>query len=798
MGADKEHIVVATRELSSSNCSTLGNDAEGDTKEGAEHNVLKLRNTQQTRTEPRITALGKGKELIGFSYGCARTYLSDLPTRHRSRSKQGDFVHYVVQPWYEWFGRNKRITTTPSLNTIRLMSSSQSHEDDTLINGGSFNYAGMYSMPAGYEELHRMCLQTLPIMGRDTPLIEQALRKEVMEFWNVDCCYTTPTGYQSNILALPAILDADWLVLMDEKSHSSIITAARLADVGDRFRFKHNDMHELEQLLKVAATKQYSNVMVVVEGLYSLDGNLPDLGGLNRLKARYNFVLLCDEAHSFLSIGTTGRGCQEWWNDTHKSDSVPEDLIDIRTTTLSKAIGGVGGLVCAKQQFSERLKSRDAELRTQGESLSTPAMLQALDELKRAGVVVYGESTMPILPVHGGRPTKASRLSYELRKHGVAATPFSKPAVPMWQSRVRIGMSAEFTDVQVDTLVEAIVQSCAAAGISKDAVGHTSRHSFAQYLRGSTLHVSPYGLELEKQTVLDSLSKLLASQRTSCYAPTPGCEASITSLTRSTGAVRKAGHKARHEFGLGSGSSRWILGTYPTHLEVEALICTATKQTAAMTYTNTEAGLMSTTAALLRPIKGRRTHLLLRPADASQAIVDGFAISRQNRTTRHAVYDGLDIMLQMVKSALCSSSHITLIIDLAHTPEDHLSAVAQHLKQWRGNMKQVTIFLANVNIARMCTTTTSCNVTDFMALLGTRAANVLLFGSFYNTFGLNGAFLAGDKAIIEELRYSSRCYVFTAAPAPYMMAMVSAAIAQHLRLLPSQVVSTKLLGAEAE
>ncbi|KAK3678346.1 hypothetical protein LTR78_001643 [Recurvomyces mirabilis] len=810
MDSKKIRPSVLVRELTSSSCSTLAtlsSDKAGGTKERTKHTTLEHDDRNPSNPapiEPHITILGKGRELLAFSGGCARTYLSDLPSRHKSLSKEGDFAHYVVQPWYQWFGRNKRVTTSPTLNTIRLRTCDGSHGDKTLINGGSFNYAGMYSMSAKYEELHRRCLEDLPVSGRDVPLIEDALRKEVMEFWGMDCCLTTPTGYQSNMLALPAILTSDWLVLMDEKSHSSILTAARIANTGGRRRFKHNDMCELEEMVRVAAAEQYTNVMIVVEGLYSLDGNLPDLGSLYRLKTRYDFVLVCDEAHSFLSIGKTGRGCLEWWNDTYPDDSVPEDLIDIRTTTLSKAVGGVGGIVCAKQQFAERLASHDEELKAEGESLSTSAMLQALwvlrqpqrlcsnlhrvramsmfcrHELQRAGVMVYGEPSMPILPIHGGRPTKASKLSYELRKHGVAATPFSKPAVPMWQSRVRIGMSAGFSDAQVGALIDAIIRSCEAAGVVSSNVVSSSRRPFAQHVAMAARHPCYDLLEQETQNALDSLHSLLDAQKARSIALAPRLDADARSPDCLPQSMIDAGHIVRRSYGLGSGSSRWILGTYPAHLEVEDLLCKATSQTAAMTYTNTEAGLMSSVAAVCRTIKGRKNHRVLRPAISSRAIVDGCRIARQSSGVLHAVYEGIDDMLDLAKISLAGGSHVTLIVDLAFAPKDFLAILTQRLLSLRSKLKHLTVFLANIDIAQICSRPSSCALQELVALCAKFNAGMLLFGSFFDTFGLKGAFLAGDCAMIEELRYTSRCYVFTAAPAPYMMAMVSAALVEKL------------------
>ena len=204
--------------------------------------------------------------MIAFAGGCVYTYARELPGRHKALTVDGQFAHYVVEPWYVWFGRNQRVTTSQCLNTITL-SPCGNRSEGPMINGGSFNYAGTYGMVAEYERLHRHAIEILPVPSTATPVVERALRDEIAKFWNADCCFTAPTGYQSNILAMTAILDHSWCVIMDQKSHNSILTAAYIAHAGVRMRFKHNNMQDLERLLQ-QVTGQYDNILVVVEGLY--------------------------------------------------------------------------------------------------------------------------------------------------------------------------------------------------------------------------------------------------------------------------------------------------------------------------------------------------------------------------------------------------------------------------------------------------------------------------------------------------------------------------------------------------
>ncbi|KAK0267284.1 hypothetical protein LTR35_016457 [Friedmanniomyces endolithicus] len=806
----KKETIIDVVALSSSHCSTTSEHEEKPS--ATERTDTETAKDNSTALHPAKTSVfAKGKELFAFAGGCLVTYAKDTPLRHDAVSKQGDFAHYVVQPWYDWFGRNKRVTTSRALNTITLQSS-HGQPERPIINGGGFNYAGVYGMPVEYESLHRNCLDTLPIPGAAAPLVERALEQAVVAFWGAGCCFTTPTGYQSNILAFTAILDDDWFVLMDQKSHSSMSTAAYLSNAGGRKKFKHNDMHDLERLLD-DVEGQCPNIMVAVEGLYSLDGDIPDLAALHALKTRYNFVLCCDEAHSFLSLGSNGRGCLEWWNDMHPEIPVPTDLIDIRTTTLSKAVGGIGGLVCATKRFYPALHSRATALRLTGESLATPNMLQALwvlrqperlarslarlraiteychERLERAGVFVYGERTSPVLPIHAGRPTKASELSHVLRKHGVAATPFSKPAVPMWQSRVRIGMSAEFTDESVEQLVDALIESCAAtkllysrrtASASSTTPGRCARFQW---------QVDDTRLAEERDDALHYLDHLIEAQSTQLaeagqHDRRRGGHTSRV-LPRS---VIDAGHRTRGQYGLGSGSSRWILGTYPPHLEVEQIVCDMTGQPASMVYTNTEGGLMSTVAALCRPIKGCSKHVLLVHKNAQQPILDGHRAAPRDCKTEKVVWDDLNDLTNTLHSLTegkkQKKSYITLVLTLPPaSPCNHnttLETLFTALLPLRRKLHGLTILLD-------CSSPPSYPSSEPLSaklplpealhyLVTELRARTLVFGSFYQGLGLNGAFLAGDGALIDELRYTSRFYVFAAAPPPFMMGMVAQAL----------------------
>ncbi|KAK5680504.1 hypothetical protein LTS10_007434 [Elasticomyces elasticus] len=486
----------------------------------------------------------------------------------------------------------------------------------------------------------------------------------------------------------------------------------------------------------------------------------------------------------------------------HPSSKVPLDLIDVRTTTLSKAVGGVGGIVCATQRFNPALSARASELRATGESLATTTTIQALwilrqpirlecsvtrlramsqhcrRELERAGVFVYGETTSPILPIHAGRPTKASKLSYVLRKHGVAATPFSKPAVPMWQSRVRIGMSAAFSNEQVDQLVEALIRSCDEVGLLRPSEPPSTCGEDCPYRAHFSASEGAFGLEEERKLALRYPHGLVQVQSDELAVQRRCLVASGNQmLDPLPSSVIEAGHRARQDFGVGSGSSRWILGTYPPPLEVESRICELTGQSAAMLMTNAESGLVSTVAALCRPIKGCTAHLLLVPTGAQRAVFDGYRVAPCTARTTMIKYGSPADLLENLRSLgeRKATSYITLVLDAP----DAASVVKNYLEQLsnlRSRFKGMTILTDSTFTLPDRRKSGDSALPETQRLAAMLRARLLTFTSFYHTLGLNGAYLAGDKAFIEELRYTSRCYVFTAAPAPYMMGMVAEAL----------------------
>jgi serine palmitoyltransferase len=173
-------------------------------------------------------------------------------------SAKGEFQHYHVDPHCFWWGKNDRTLITQTLASVEVQDGAGSVQK--LINAGSHNYSGLYEMTAESEELQRLCLERLSFADVTlVPSLHTAMNEAVSRYFSSDFCYSSSSGYGSNMLALPAILNKTWLIVMDEKSHSSMYAGAYLAETGRIIRFRHNDTIQLESLLKEFKTI-YENV----------------------------------------------------------------------------------------------------------------------------------------------------------------------------------------------------------------------------------------------------------------------------------------------------------------------------------------------------------------------------------------------------------------------------------------------------------------------------------------------------------------------------------------------------------
>jgi len=284
------------------------------------------------------------------------------------------------------------------------------------------------------------------------------------------------SGFLTNISAIGSIVGRFDTVICDKLNHASLVDGCRLS--GANFvRFRHNDMDHLESLLQSSSSKGIK--LVVVDAVFSMDGDVINLPEVSRLCKTYGAVLMVDEAHSIGVLGATGRGIEEHFG-------LPPDAVDIKMGTLSKSIPSIGGYIAGSAKLCEFLRHQ-ARGFIYSAALPPAATAAALEgvrviereperverlhtntsyfagRLQRAGLS-YMNSTTPIFPILCGGDDRAYRLARECQKRGVYVQAIPFPVVPKGSERLRAAVSATHTLEDLDRCIAVLVEAAEEVG----------------------------------------------------------------------------------------------------------------------------------------------------------------------------------------------------------------------------------------------------------------------------------------------------------------------------------------------
>lgn len=279
-------------------------------------------------------------------------------------------------------------------------------------------------------------------------------------------------GYSTNVSTISHLFNQKDLILHDSLAHNSILKGVVYSGA-KRFSFNHNDYDDLEQML-IRHRDKYKKVLIVIEGVYSMDGDIPDLPRFIALKKKYNAWLMIDEAHSMGVIGKTGKGIAEHFG-------IDPNDIDIWMGTLSKAFASCGGYIAGSNELIEYLRysapgfiysvglpppSAAAALGAIHVMLQEPervATLQARSRLflklsQEKGYNVGKSNDSPIIPLIIGNSDKTLYLSDHLLKRGIHVQPILSPGVEEKATRLRFFITSNHTEEQIHTTIETIHQ----------------------------------------------------------------------------------------------------------------------------------------------------------------------------------------------------------------------------------------------------------------------------------------------------------------------------------------------------
>ncbi|NRD83970.1 glycine C-acetyltransferase [Burkholderia pseudomallei] len=307
-----------------------------------------------------------------------------------------------------------------------------------------------------------------------TQTVHKQLEAALSAFLKTDDCILYSSCFDANGGLFETLLDENDAIISDELNHASIIDGIRLSKAR-RFRYKNNDLADLEAKLREADAAGARFKLIATDGVFSMDGIIANLKGVCDLADRYGALVMVDDSHAVGFIGEHGRGTLEYCG--------VEGRVDIVTGTLGKALGGAsGGYVAARREIVELLRQRSRPYlfsNTLTPSIAAASLkvleLLASDEgarqrervrangahfrekMSAAGfALVPGEH--PIIPVMLGDAQVASKMADALLAEGVYVIGFSFPVVPRGRARIRTQMSAAHTREQIDRAVDAFVR----------------------------------------------------------------------------------------------------------------------------------------------------------------------------------------------------------------------------------------------------------------------------------------------------------------------------------------------------
>ncbi len=340
---------------------------------------------------------------------------------------------------------------------------------------GSYSYLGLINHP----EIKKVAHDAIDRYGSGaggvrlltgTINLHRELEKKIAEFKGTEDAVVYSSGYMTNEAILSTVFGKDDLIIIDRFAHASIYSGCNLSKA-DWTRFQHNDMADLERVLKENREK-YNHVVIAVDGVYSMDGDIAKMPEILDLAKEYDAFTLVDEAHAIGVIGETGKGIEEYYG-------LKNDAIDIKMGTLSKAIPSIGGYVAGKKDlitflryssppfiFSAALAPASAaaalkafEILESNHSLVKKLRHNSkrfLEGVKELGFNTLNSKDTGIVPVVIGSDIKTFRFSKKMEKAGIIVPPVVFPAVPRNGGRLRCIMLATHTEEDIDYVLETL------------------------------------------------------------------------------------------------------------------------------------------------------------------------------------------------------------------------------------------------------------------------------------------------------------------------------------------------------
>jgi 8-amino-7-oxononanoate synthase len=341
-------------------------------------------------------------------------------------------------------------------------------EGQSRLNFAWCNYLGLNEHPSVVEaaraalERYGTCVSASRIVAGEIPT-HQELERKLAQFCGLEAALVFVSGHAANVSTIGTVMAEDDLIVHDALVHNSVNVGARLSQA-ESHAFRHNDPEACERILRRHRDK-YRNALIVIEGLYSTEGDVPDLARFVDIKERYGAWLMVDDAHGLGVLGRHGRGCAEHC-------AVDPRKIDILMGTLSKTLASCGGYIAGNRRLIDILRHSapgfvysvglpppmaSAALASLDVLAAEPERVARLHQnsglfLKRCraeGFDTGNARGLGMIPVIIGNTFKLGKLEKRLFERGIVASPIFPPGVPINTGRLRFFVTSEHTEADI-------------------------------------------------------------------------------------------------------------------------------------------------------------------------------------------------------------------------------------------------------------------------------------------------------------------------------------------------------------
>ena len=667
------------------------------------------------------------------------------------------------------------------------------------INFGSYNYLGF----GGYhEKVTPKIIETLKNSGscmngfaKEIGISDEQknLEKMLAKFLHKEDCVVSSMGFTTNSTLIPILISKDDLILSDSLNHSSLIVGMKSSKAEIRI-FKHNDINDLKSKLEdvkkngLKNGKQPSKVLVIIEGLYSMEGEFCKLKEIILLKKAYGFYLYVDEAHSIGCLGKTGRGIVEQLDCSF-------DDVDLLMGTFSKSFASAGGYIASDKKTISLLRNNSysyvygnpmspvaaQQIVSCLEIINSPEGRRKIAQLRKnsislrtkfidAGCHVLGDLESPVIPVMIYHPAKIKDISRICLKNGVAIVVVGYPACPIDACRIRFCISAGHTDEDIEkgfqVTLDALKQTdCIFQNTQQpSSVSHSQKINLEELenLPKNPREMIPLYEDSEKKyndINCELPEKVNASQLNICNYDIHNFE---NSEERKEKLI-----KIIEEYGCGSCGPRNFYGGTLEHVGLEEEI--------KKIYNINEAIVISYGHNLMSsviPVYAKPGNVVLVDEFCNYPIQLGCRLGKAKVLKfKHNDINDLSVKLEEAKQLISSSYSLISIVTEGIFQHDYslspLKEIVNLKKNFLSKNKNLNLFIILDDSIGIGTIGPNLKGSIEYAGLNLKDEVDILCGSFEFCLNSVGGFLAGSITKIYKCRLFAAGYIFSASSPPY-------------------------------